>query len=80
MFQFPFLLVFFQQFSLISPLANAFAIPMVSLLVVPLSIFGGIFSCDTALLFAHWLMANAMMVLGAMADVDWAVWQQFFPS
>ena len=75
----PFLLLFFQQFSLVSPIANAFAIPMVSLLVVPLSIFGAIFSIDALLLLAHSIMAVTMDLLGVMADFDWAIWQQFSP-
>ncbi|WP_179139857.1 ComEC/Rec2 family competence protein, partial [Brachyspira hyodysenteriae] len=36
----PFLLVLFQQVSIISPVANAFAIPVVSLLVVPFALLG----------------------------------------
>ncbi|MBK6742112.1 MAG: DNA internalization-related competence protein ComEC/Rec2 [Hydrogenophilales bacterium] len=34
----PLLLFMFQEFSLVSPMANAFAIPLISLLAVPLSI------------------------------------------
>src|SRR5690606_15740576 len=36
----PLLLVLFQQVSLVSPLANALAIPLVSFVVVPLTLFG----------------------------------------
>src|SRR5581483_10987107 len=36
----PVLLALFQQLSLISPVANAFAIPVVSLIVVPLALGG----------------------------------------
>jgi len=80
----PFLLVFFQQFSTISPLANAFAIPMVSLLVVPLAILGALFSLDSALLWAHSLMTITMRALEYFANFSldgssWAVWQQSAP-
>ena len=34
----PLLLLFFQQFSLVSPLANALAIPFVSFIVTPLAL------------------------------------------
>ena len=75
----PFLLIFFQQFSLISPLANAFAIPVVSLAVVPLAIFGAVFSVAPGLLFAHWLMTKTMVVLSYFSEFPLAVWQQAAP-
>lgn len=75
----PFLLIFFQQFSIISPFANAFAIPVVSLLVVPLAIFSAIFSFDQAMLWAHSLMEFTMRVLEYFANIPWAVWQQSAP-
>ena len=76
----PFLLIFFQQFSLISPLANGFAIPVISLLVVPLAIFGGVFSIAPILLLAHAVMAKTMELLQLLSGFDWAVWQQPTPS
>ncbi len=39
----PFTLLFFQQASLISPLANFFAVPWVSFLVVPVALTGSLF-------------------------------------
>ena len=38
----PVLLLVFQQFSLVSPLANALAIPVVSFIVTPLALLGAI--------------------------------------
>lgn len=76
----PFLLIFFQQFSLVSPLANAFAIPVISLLVVPLAIFGGVFSMAPMLLLAHALMDKTMQLLQLLSGFDWAVWQQATPT
>ena len=40
----PLLLLFFQQFSMISPIANFIAIPWLSFVVVPLSLFGAVIS------------------------------------
>lgn len=75
----PLLLMLFQQVSIISPIANAFAIPLISILVVPLSLIGGLLPIDSALLFAHWIMANAMWFLQILADLPLSVWQQHAP-
>ena len=45
----PLLLALFQQVSLISPVANAFAIPVVSLVVVPLALVGMLLPFDCVL-------------------------------
>ena len=45
----PLLLVLFQQVSLVSPLANAVAIPVVSLGVVPLTLLGLLLPVDALL-------------------------------
>jgi competence protein ComEC len=42
----PFLLAMFQQVSLVSPIANAFAIPLVSLIVVPLALAASVLPLD----------------------------------
>ncbi|KAA3653800.1 MAG: DNA internalization-related competence protein ComEC/Rec2 [Proteobacteria bacterium] len=60
----PVLLVLFGQVSLVSPLANAVAIPLVSLLVVPLLLAGVFLPFDLPLGLAAWLMARLMDVLG----------------
>ena len=75
----PLLLLMFQQISLISPIANAFAIPVVSLLVVPLSLLGAIFSIDSALLLAHCLMQYLMLGLQWLAALPVSTWQQHEP-
>src|SRR6185436_5896654 len=53
----PALLALFQQVSIISPLANALAIPLVSLVVVPLTLIGMLLPFDWVLQLAHELMA-----------------------
>lgn len=75
----PLLLIMFQQISLISPIANAFAIPIVSLLVVPLSLLGAIFPIDIALLLAHYLMQYLMIALQWLAVLPLSIWQQHEP-
>lgn len=80
----PMLAALFQELSLVSPLANAFAIPVVSLLVVPLALLGAFLGWTPALDLAHALMAGLMAPLqalsawpGAMVEVAappaWAV-------
>jgi competence protein ComEC len=75
----PLLLLMFQQISLISPIANAFAIPLVSLLVVPLSLLGAILPIDSALLLAHALMQYLMWALQWLAALPMSTWQQHEP-
>ncbi|MCB5188418.1 DNA internalization-related competence protein ComEC/Rec2 [Methylobacillus caricis] len=75
----PPLLVLFQQFSLISPVANAFAIPLVSLVIVPLTLLGSLLPLDWALDLAYWVMQLAMKVLIPLSDLPAAVWEQYAP-
>lgn len=75
----PLLLALFQQFSVVSPLANALAIPVVSLLVVPLTLLGSVLPFDWALLLAHWIMQLCMIVMAWLADFSLSVWQQQAP-
>ena len=76
----PVLLAMFQQFSLVSPLANAVAIPLVSLVVTPLALLGCIPGLEFLLLPAHWLVTHLMSFLGWLAHLDLAIWQQAAPS
>jgi len=57
----------FQQLSLISPIANAFAIPLVSFLIVPLVLTAAILPFDWLLHLAHWLTAGGVTVLNWLA-------------
>ena len=75
----PLLLALFQQVSLVSPLANAFAIPIVSLIVTPLALLGAVIPVDAILLAAHAVMAWCMWLLQVCADFPVAVWQQHAP-
>jgi competence protein ComEC len=75
----PMLLALFQQVSVVSSLANAFAIPLISLLVTPLTLLGAVFPLDIILLAAHAVMAGCMALLEACARLPMAVWQQHAP-
>jgi competence protein ComEC len=76
----PFLLAMFQQVSLVSPLANAFAIPLVSLIVVPLALVAAVLPLDWIAHAAHQVMAFCMLFLKTLSDLPDAVWQQHAPS
>src|SRR3989338_5011163 len=52
----PLLLGLFQQASLVSPIANAIAIPLVSLVVVPLTLLGAALPLEVPLWLAHLVM------------------------
>ena len=73
----PLLLYFFQQFSLVSPLANALAIPLVSFAITPLALVFALLPWPPLLVVAHWLLAQLMSVLEALAG--WPLWQQPVP-
>ena len=69
----------FQQASVVSPLANAFAIPVVSLAVVPAALAGILLPVDWGLYVAHGLMAACMVPLEWLAGLPHAVWEQHAP-
>lgn len=75
----PAMLLLFQQVSLVSPLANAVAIPVVSYLIVPLTLLGGFLPWDWPLHVAHGLMSWAMVLLEWLAQAPAAMWQQHAP-
>ena len=75
----PFLLAMFQQVSLVSPVANALAIPLVSLIVVPLALAASLLPLDWIAHAAHLVMAFCMLLLQALSDLPDAVWQQHAP-
>lgn len=73
----PLLLLFFQQFSLVSPLANLMAVPVVSFVVTPLALFFAVIPWPPLLHLDHWVMVQLMTVLDWLAT--WPVWQQAAP-
>ncbi|OHC71230.1 MAG: DNA internalization-related competence protein ComEC/Rec2 [Rhodocyclales bacterium GWA2_65_20] len=75
----PALLALFQQFSLVSPLANAVAIPVVSFVVTPLALAGSLPLGEPLLWLSHLVMRWQMALLQWLAASDWAIWQQHVP-
>ena len=75
----PALLALFQQFSLVSPLANGLAIPVVSLVVTPLALAAAVLPLDALLLLAQQIVAWLMAFVEWLADLPFAMWQQAAP-
>jgi len=75
----PLLLGLFQQASLVSPLANAIAIPLVSLIVVPLALLGAALPLEAPLRLAHAAMDGVMHFLEWLNALPQAVWTQHAP-
>ena len=76
----PMMVALFQQVSLVSPLANAFAIPVVSLVVVPLTIAGAFLPLPVLLDAAHWVMEMTMVPLEALASSPFATLETHEPA
>ncbi|MCX7150309.1 MAG: DNA internalization-related competence protein ComEC/Rec2 [Rhodocyclales bacterium] len=75
----PALLALFQQFSLVSPLANAVAIPVVSFVITPLALAGTLPFLDPLLSLAHLITAWLMAFVDWLAALPLAMWQQAAP-
>lgn len=73
----PLLLLFFQQFSLVSPLANALAIPFVSFVITPLALIFAVVPWTFLAHIDHWLLSQLMVLLEWLAN--WPMWQQPAP-
>ncbi|AQV93486.1 DNA internalization-related competence protein ComEC/Rec2 [Cupriavidus necator] len=74
----PLTLLLFGQVSVVSPLANAVAIPVVSLLVTPLALLGAALPAMLAvpvLAVAHLAMVALAAVLEWLSVLPWAMWE-----
>ncbi len=76
----PLMLVLFQQISIVSPVANALAIPVVTFLVVPLTLASIALPWDALLVAAHQIFAWLALFLEVLSGLPDAVWQQHAPS
>jgi len=79
----PLTMLLFSQVSLVSPLANAIAIPVVSLLVAPLALLGSVLPAPLAapvLQCAHWLLAVLLDWLQWLSVQALAVWSAPAPG
>lgn len=75
----PLLLVMFNQASIISPIANAFAIPLISLVVTPLALLGSFLPIDTLLHLSYQVLAVCMWALKWLNQSSIVTWQQHAP-
>jgi competence protein ComEC len=76
----PILLVLFNQVSIISPLANAIAIPVVSFIVTPTALLSSFLSIDWLLVLSHQCLSWLMDVLNWLAALPIATWHQHQPK
>jgi competence protein ComEC len=79
----PLTMLLFSQVSLASPIANAFAIPLISLVVTPLSLAGSMLPAplSTMLLHsAHFAVEVLAYVLKGLSDSRLAVWSAPVPA
>lgn len=76
----PAALFLFAQISVVGPLANAVAIPLVSMAVTPLALVAAIVPLDFLLHLAAWIIEWLMQFLEWCAALPAAVWQQHAPS
>jgi competence protein ComEC len=75
----PPLLALFQQISLVAPLANAFAIPLISFAVVPLALLGILPFFGWSLTISHALMSVCVTALEWLNRLPEATWNQHAP-
>ncbi len=75
----PILLMLFNQTSIISPIANALAIPIVSFVVTPLALLGSFLPFDSPLLVANMAMNGLMRALLWFNNLPLAAWHQASP-
>nr|WP_314858294.1 DNA internalization-related competence protein ComEC/Rec2 [uncultured Undibacterium sp.] len=79
----PLSLLLFAQVSLISPIANAIAIPLVSFVVTPLALLGSVLPAPFStylLTLAHELISLLAQFLTILSENSWAVWRAPIPS
>ncbi|WP_036300046.1 DNA internalization-related competence protein ComEC/Rec2 [Methylotenera sp. L2L1] len=76
----PLLLIMFHQASIISPVANAVAIPLISFFVTPLALLGSFLPIDWPLHLAYYLLELCVVFLDWLNQLPVAVWQQHAPA
>ncbi|MES2130129.1 MAG: ComEC/Rec2 family competence protein, partial [Pseudomonadota bacterium] len=76
----PLTMLLFAQVSLVSPLANAIAIPLVSFVVTPLALVGSVLPTSVPLQFAHLCIEGLAWLLTQMAALPMATWNAPTPG
>jgi competence protein ComEC len=75
----PAALLLFGQVSVAGPLANALAIPLVSIVVTPLALLAAVFPADFLLQLSAWLVEWLLQFLEWCSALPGALWQQHVP-
>ncbi|MCE2946455.1 MAG: DNA internalization-related competence protein ComEC/Rec2 [Betaproteobacteria bacterium] len=75
----PATLALFSQVSLVSPIANAIAIPLIGSVVVPIAVVAAVLPLPGLLQVAHAITAATLVPIAALAELPWAVWVQPAP-
>jgi competence protein ComEC len=75
----PAALLLFGQISVAGPIANAVAIPVISVIVTPLALLAALIPADFILSIAAWLVECLLQFLEACAALPGALWQQHVP-
>jgi competence protein ComEC len=75
----PAALLLFNQVSLAGPIANAVAIPLVSVVITPLALVAALLPIDALLHLAAWLVQWLLEFLEWCAALPAALWQQHSP-
>ncbi len=76
----PLVLLLFQQVSLVSPLANAIAIPVVSLIVTPLALAAAVTPGPWIAEAGHAVLTALMPALDWLARLPGGAWRQHAPA
>ena len=76
----PLLLVLFHEVSLVSPLANALAVPLISLIAVPACLLAAAVPWDALALLAHAVIAVVMFALEWLARLPQPVFHAATPA
>jgi competence protein ComEC len=75
----PAALFLFAQVSVVGPLANAVAIPLVSAVITPLALAAAALPMDALVHLAEWLTQGLLQYLDWCAQLPAAAWQQHTP-
>jgi competence protein ComEC len=75
----PAALLLFGQISMAGPIANAVAIPLVSVIVTPLALLAAVLPVQAPLELAAWLVEWLLQFLEWCAALPGAMWQQHVP-
>lgn len=76
----PAVLLLFGQVSLAGPLANALAIPLVSVVVTPLALLAAVIPLDVLLIASSFLIEVLLQFLEWCAALPGALWRQHAPA